>query len=482
MGVPLSAQPRSVRRSILTFLLISVFLTGAFLASLLYLDQRENRACAAFVSRSVRVGDVSAVLGVMERRLDGYMRAWSRERQDSYLEASRELDAALADIRVACRNRQQSLNYIRRIGAFNEYQRDILFQPGMSPAERHRTLAYVRTALASHTIHAQELAAADLVLSRGLYRWQLARLKGWHFGLWVTFVVLYLLTGGAFIRELRRIGVYMREMHRNLRALSGKDWSAPDLDDGRYAEFSGIAGAINEMKHVISGRIERLEEHARLEHQLDLERLENERKEHMLVEAQMSVLKSQINPHFLFNTLNIIGKAAFLREPEKAMELIEATAIILRYSMNTVDRHVTIRDELNIVETYLYLQKARFGPALTYGVRIDAGLEEVPVQSMLVQPVIENCFKHGFDSRTALHIDIRVRDAGDRVEIDIRDNGGGFDARVLGDGGKSGTGLRNLRRRLELEYGSAGVLLVESAPGTHTLISITVPKQRMRAK
>lgn len=294
--------------------------------------------------------------------------------------------------------------------------------------------------------------------------------------LWIAFAGLLALACGIFLKSLRGAADALRDMRINLQMVALKNWTAPDLAPSEFVELSDFARVINETKHILREHIVRLNETAALERQLAHERMENERKERLLVETQMASLKSQINPHFLFNTLDLVGKTALLDDPGHAMELIEAIGKILRYSLRTTNTPVTVREELDIVETYLYLQKSRFGDALSYSVSIDDDLRDFPIQSMLIQPIVENSFKHGFAGDGPLRLDISVRAAGQAVEFAVRDDGEGFDVADLeSHARRENIGLANIRKRLELAYGNAAVVRIESEIGSHTRVVVTIP-------
>ncbi len=422
-------RQRSVRKSIVGLIILCILLAGAMLAAVLYLDRRQERLHNTFVERTIAVGEIPIVLDAMELTLNEYMRTWSGVQFARYTELSRRLRAAAAEAAELCHGAQSSLDHLRRIDAFNDYQSDILASERSSPIAGYAPLSFVRMALDRHKIHAQELAHSDLVQNRTAYMRELRRLRSIRLGLW-AFFLLPLSAAGLFA-------------------------------------YRGVRN-----------HIRRLEEHARLERQLAVERLENERKERMLVEARASALKAQINPHFLFNTLNLIGKSSFLQEPELAMELVEATAKILRYSLDSGNRKATIQEEMDIVSTYLYLQKHRFGSAVSYTVEVEETLWNHPVQPMILQPLVENCFKHGMDGRRELAIRIAARRVGDMIEISVRDNGQGFPARPDGPGGNRGIGLDNIRDRLRLEYGMGEPVRIDSVPGAYAEVTLTIPAGR----
>jgi sensor histidine kinase YesM len=267
----------------------------------------------------------------------------------------------------------------------------------------------------------------------------------------------------------------MKEMQINLQMLADKDWAAPDIDSERFLELHNIAVTINNMKHEICNHITELKEKASLEWQLQQEHTENERKQRLLTEAQLAALKLQINPHFLFNILDLIGKASILGDPEKATELIEDTAKILRYSLQSTKMTASLREELDIVKTYLFLQQARFGDAIGFEIKTDDTLMDIPIPSMIIQPLIENCFKHGFDGKNPLRISVMTKKGKNQIEICVRDNGKGFDAEQRCFGASGGIGLKNVRRRIELEYGNPEPLRIQSEVGRYTEVTIFIP-------
>lgn len=473
-------RQQSIRKNVAIFLISCAVLAGAFFAAVLFLDRLQDRLHATFVERTVGVGEIPIILDEMEIRLNEYMRTWNDAQLAEYRAKSGRLREEVEAASFLCRNAQSSLDYLRRIGAFNDYQEETLATGNASLIANYAPLSFVRMALGRQKIHAQEFAHSDLVLNRAVYMREHRRIQSYRVGLWGLFIALFSLMGFFVRRNLRRTAAAMSLVHDNLHSLSRREWDAPDLEPCGYVELDEIGGTANQMKHVIRDHIKRLEEHAKLERQLDQERLENERKERMLVEARVSVLKSQINPHFLFNTLNLIGKSAFLQEPELAMELIEATAKILRYSLNSTNREVTIQEEVDIASTYLYLQKNRFGPAVSYTVDVDEELWDHPVQPMILQPLAENCFKHGMNGRRSLDIRIRARLRCDALELSVRDNGKGFAASTPGGETGEGVGLSSIRRRLQLEYGVAQPVRIDSVPGEYAEVTLIIPVRKGR--
>jgi two-component system LytT family sensor kinase len=206
-----------------------------------------------------------------------------------------------------------------------------------------------------------------------------------------------------------------------------------------------------------------------------------EEQKRLLLEARLDALQRQINPHFLFNTLNSIATLVRVR-PEQARDLIVKLANILRALLKDHDSYVPFREELNFTEDYLGIEVVRFGAEKLRVVKeIEAGTLEVPVPSMLLQPLVENSIKHGLEPRiSGGTITLRSRLKDGTLIIEVEDDGVGIAPdRVLRTGvlehKGTGIGMRNVRERLEVLYGENAVFEVTSRPGRGTLVTIHMP-------
>lgn len=206
--------------------------------------------------------------------------------------------------------------------------------------------------------------------------------------------------------------------------------------------------------------------------------LKLEEQKHLLLEARLDALQRQINPHFLFNTLNSI--ASLVRsKPELAREMTVKLANILRALLKDHDTYVPLSAELSFTDDYLDIEVVRFGSdKLRVEKDIDPRTLDVMVPSILLQPLIENSIKHGLEPR--IHggtVTLRSRLQGDRVAIEVADDGVGIVAgseHALSRKG-NGIGMKNVRERLEVLYGSKARFTVVSNPGRGTLVSIEFP-------
>jgi two-component system, LytTR family, sensor kinase len=204
-----------------------------------------------------------------------------------------------------------------------------------------------------------------------------------------------------------------------------------------------------------------------------------EEQKRLLLEARLDALQRQINPHFLFNTLNSI--AALVRsKPELAREMTVKLANILRALLRDHTSYVPLREELKFTDDYLDIEVVRFGPEkLRVEKQIDPATLEILVPSILLQPLIENSIKHGLEPRiSGGTVTVRSKIEGDRVLIEVADDGVGIGNRpvsALRRSSGAGIGIKNVQERLEVLYGDRARFDVVSNPGRGTLVSIEIP-------
>lgn len=290
--------------------------------------------------------------------------------------------------------------------------------------------------------------------------------------------IFVLVFGGLAIRSINQL---IHSTHALIAASSEfTDGSLQEqLETTGFVELDAIGGAFQTMQSEIRRSMDELKEKSKLEIELQREHLENERKDRLLKQAQLDFLRSQINPHFLFNTLNIIGKATVLEDAEKSLELIEAISLILRYTLEHNESLVPLNDELEIVRAYLFIQRARFTSRLTYEVRIDdqVDVDAVRVPSVILQPLVENAIKYGLEQHgQVLTITVEVSSAEDGVRLTVRDDGPGPESNLNALVPSMGIGLQNLRQRLELRFGRTDLITYGSASKGGVEVQIVIPQ------
>jgi two-component system LytT family sensor kinase len=217
--------------------------------------------------------------------------------------------------------------------------------------------------------------------------------------------------------------------------------------------------------------------------QLELAELDDSRAR--LAEAQVRALRAQISPHFVFNALTAI--ASFVRtDPDRARELLLEFADFIRYSSSTQGDFTTLADELRSIDRYLLLERARFGDRLQVRLTVAPEVLPVAIPYLCLQPLVENAVKHGLENgRGAGTVTVVAQDDGATCRITVEDDGAGTDPervrRLLAGSrdetdGHDSMGLGNVDARLRAVYGDEHGLLVETAPGAGTKVTLRVPK------
>ncbi|MBE3596977.1 MAG: sensor histidine kinase [Hydrogenibacillus sp.] len=198
-------------------------------------------------------------------------------------------------------------------------------------------------------------------------------------------------------------------------------------------------------------------------------------------ESELKSLQNQMNPHFLYNTLDMIRWTARMEQAMETSHLIELLSRFFRLSLSQGKWWIPLEKEVQHVKTYLELQKKRLGDALKYSIFIDEEIRQAFVLKQIIQPLAENCIVHGFkEKRENCRIQVRIyRSGDDRLWIDVIDNGTGVDAakmnRALWDENGAGFALRNIHERLAAAFGHGYGLEFLPVPDEGTWVRIKLP-------
>ena len=204
----------------------------------------------------------------------------------------------------------------------------------------------------------------------------------------------------------------------------------------------------------------------------------------LLAEARLAALTSQINPHFLFNTLNSVSSLIRI-DPDRARAMIYKLSNVLRKAMRNTDNITPLRDELAFIDDYLSIEMVRFGEKLRFTRDIAPETLDCMVPAMILQPLVENSIKHGLAAKVeGGQITIRSSlDPGGRLLLVVEDDGVGIPEEKMEDLfiGPTGIGIQNVKQRLEVSYESDYRLSVDSRPSSGTRIEIEMPIARVAA-
>jgi sensor histidine kinase YesM len=275
-------------------------------------------------------------------------------------------------------------------------------------------------------------------------------------------------------------------------ALASIQMSAGKLDINKInvnsADEVGIlARSFNKMSSNIRRLVKNLEEKSLIENRLHEEEVKNIKMQKLLNDAQFMGLQAQINPHYLFNTLNMISRNSMFEGADKTTLLIQSLSKIFRYHLEDHSKAVSLKKELDIVKEYIFIQNERFSGRIQVELQCDQQLdtENIVIPCFTIQPIVENGISHGLESlEEGGKMRISVREREDHVAISIVDNGVGMQkekvTKLVTDSveeGVAGIGISNVMNRLRLFFNHE-CLAIKSKPGIGTRITIRIPLRK----
>ncbi|MDR3598722.1 histidine kinase [Clostridium sp.] len=252
-------------------------------------------------------------------------------------------------------------------------------------------------------------------------------------------------------------------------------------------ELDVLTNAFNTMVKDIKNMVKSINEKLTLEKKLKEEEMKNLKYENALKEFDLKVLQSQINPHFLFNTLNCINATAMMESATTTSKLIKSVSNILRYSLRCMSTNALLEDEVDIVKDYIYIQECRFDDRIKFNLSTNMDMKKVKVPGMTIQPLVENAFIHGIEGKEdGGYINITIHDENDQCNIIIEDNGVGIPKEILDKinnynydtkhiGHTTGLGINIVEKRLRYLYNKKNMFKVESEEGKGTKVYLKIP-------
>lgn len=298
-----------------------------------------------------------------------------------------------------------------------------------------------------------------------------------------SFLILIVIGGFSFtILISKNLNKIIGKLCNYSELLSAGRWEIPDIEEQKYYELNSLANTFNKMKNSIRQFINEINAKAEIENNYQIEMRKSAEKDKLIKEAQLIALQSQMNPHFLFNTLNTISRIAMFESADNTVKLIEATSKILRYNLDYKDRLVELKDEINAIKAYITIQETRFQDQMSFIFNIDNNVDSIKLPPMLIQPVLENAIIHGLQEKDKDGIiNIIIKKEQHFISINIKDNGIGMDdekiENLLNDqtDEKKGLGILNVKKRLELYYSRNDLFQIKSQKAQWTEVIILIP-------
>ncbi|WP_196247183.1 sensor histidine kinase [Clostridium novyi] len=257
-------------------------------------------------------------------------------------------------------------------------------------------------------------------------------------------------------------------------------------------EISDLSRSFNIMSNSIKNMLQDLNSKALIEKKLHEEEMKNIKNNQLLREAQFLALQSQINPHFLFNTLNTISRVVMFRRSEEAINLIDSLSILVRYNLQSASNYACLRDEINIIKQYVFIQQYRFKDRIWFECKCqDVDTKSILIPRFTLQPLIENAIIHGLEPKEqGGGIRLKAYVSNDNTIIKIIDNGVGMSKERINSivqlkeqscvGDTSSIGISNVLKRINIFCDNEEALKIRSKPGIGTIIEIKIPIGRGR--
>lgn len=292
---------------------------------------------------------------------------------------------------------------------------------------------------------------------------------------------------------IRNILNKLHELVDTSKKVSNGDFTYSDGKKTNIYELDILSEAFNTMIKDIKKYINSLTENAELERKLRNEEMNILKYQNALKLSQLKVLQSQINPHFLFNTLNCINQTAIKEKAEKTESLIKSVSGILRYSLSMMDRNATLEEEVNIVKNYMFIQQLRYEDRVKFSLNINVDLNKVKVPGMTLQPFVENAFIHGIEPKEeGGFINIDIYEQGGICIVLIEDSGCGIEEEMLNKiisngtmqehtGHTTGMGIKSVVERLQILYDEKDIFEIVSKKGVGTKIYLKIPIRELKS-
>ncbi|WP_069999479.1 sensor histidine kinase [Cellulosilyticum sp. I15G10I2] len=463
-----------------------------FAGSVLVGAIQENRIIKeydAFVEQGVELSQLPFVIQILDIELENYI-IFNREGAfEKYQSHAQILEDTLKKFDGVSGSDEYRF-YLRTLS--NMYRNIDSFAQGENNANIFNTFYNPQMGIKTQTkfliLQAEKLALSYLKYSSLHYRDVLIRYREIVMVRNGILLIAFVLISIWILRRGGDMLLDMENVSKNALILAEGNWDVADIDESRFYEINNIILAFNMMKLNIKNYIEKLAEKAEIERNYFLEKLHNAEKDKTIKETKLLALQMEINPHFLFNTLNTIGRTALLEDTESTIKLVESVSNIMRYSMRSEAHTANLSEELDALESYLSIQRLRFKNKLVFNLEVDSSikLESVLIPPLILQPIVENAIIHGMSSVTKGGvIGILISKKIDSVMICIKDNGKGIEKALLDtiNRGESiqirqeekSIGVENVKLRMHHYYGEDGLVTYNSVRDEGTTVLIRIP-------
>jgi two-component system, sensor histidine kinase YesM len=481
-------MPNSIKFRMMS---IFVFIIFTMVASFWISFERQNVITyeyERFMSNNKQLSELPILFSKTAREFSVYFSTRNEENLQQFNLLNEQINETLDNVQSEISEDRNSSIFHRTLYNMQEYQQALsaeLIQTDTLNFQVYNDLTYLKNLYSYMSNQSQLLSISYLEYSDMMYGDLLEESKTLErnsyfiigfFGL-VSISFALMLSNGILkkIIEISKVAKLLEY---------ATNWDAPDIKPSKYMELDTVAKTFNRMKMNMQHYIAELKKKGEIERQLNEEKLRFINTEKMLKESQFLSLQRQMNPHFLFNTLNMISRTALLKQNESTIELIGAISKILRFNLDNSGNAVQLSEELKVLQAYMYIQEIRFQERITFRLEVNCDISGVFIPPMLLQPIVENSIIHGLkDTESDGEFSITLDREGELIIIRLQDNGSGMSESQLKtifenrNEGKTSIGLSNVKERLELYFNQTDLMNITSTT-QGTTIMLRIPVQR----
>lgn len=352
-----------------------------------------------------------------------------------------------------------------------------------------RQLILIKQAAAQISDYTAKLLQVSLTYGTDVYQNMQANMNLEHQISLFLMAVVFSVSALCAVYMKQRVLDPLNQLSETVGEITRENFEIADLPTDRSDEIGLLNQAVNQMKQAMGDIIGTLREKQILTQQLHIQELTLMNRQKMLEKARFSLLQSQINPHFLFNTLNVIAGAAASEHARETGELIRSLSDFFRYTLESKGETVCLTQELQMVGKFMYIQRKRFGKRLRYRLKVNVEPQQYRLPPFTLQPLIENGIRHGVlvkEDGGTVGINIRETDAD--LVISVLDSGVGMDKKQAADlvscslkrenadsdgKGSTGMGTANVFERIKMVFPGSRIHIF-SKPGMGTCIEIKI--------
>lgn len=474
----------SIQKKIWTLATIVLFIMAAIWVTLTYYNQKTQDQYNDILQRYLRMNEVTNASQQMITSLNNYRLNPTQKNLDLLNGSKDNIERAKSEV-YTLQNAENAFaltNYMNLIDSLVETtDRSLMFQTEKETESSSQ--AFDEATRISKYISEMTLTLLDTELRTydHFYRGIIEQSRELNkMGIWLLLLITFLLLLFTYwfilsiTRPVQKLTLAAKELSRGRFDL--------EIEVKSNDEISFLAKMFDRMRVNINNLISEIQQKAQLEKELQENKL-------LLQESQLRSLQSQINPHFLFNTLDTLSKKAYLEGSEETSDLLVSVAGLLRYNLKRLDRSVTLYDEVRVLRQYMDIQRARFTERLRLYADIDESCLHVQIPGLTLQPIVENAVIHAVEPvEEGGVIWFRIIDCGERVLVKIEDNGPGMsevkikqileEHVVESEGHSTGIGISNVIKRLRLFYGIEDIMDIQSDGENGTKVILKIPKTR----